>query len=85
MYLGKKTLNMLYVLDAISAIVLVAFFVGPELLKETGVAEFMLQYRGFIVYHCVVFALVTILLRKLHAEISVEIKKLQNWISELEK
>lgn len=85
MYLGKKTLNMLYVLDAISAIALVVFFVGPELLKETGVAEFMLQYRGFIVYHCVVFALVTILLRKLHAEISVEIKKLQNWISELEK
>ena len=78
MYLGKKTLNFIYVLDAISAIVLVAFFVGPELLKETSVAEFMLQYRGFVVYHCIVFALLTILLQKLHAEISVEIKRLQN-------
>ena len=85
MYLGKKALNFLYMIDVGSAILLVVFFVGPELLKETGVAEFMIQYCGFMVYHCIVFALLTILFWKLHAEISVEIKGLQSWISELEK
>ena len=85
MYLGKNTLNFLYIVDTISAIVLVAFLVGPELLPETSVAEFMLQYRGLMVYHCVVFTLLTIIFRKLHSEISVEIKRLQNWILETEK
>lgn len=47
-----------------------------EILKETGVAEFMLKYRGLMVYHCIIFALLIGVFRKLHAEISVEIKKL---------
>ena len=30
MYLGKRTLNFLYIIDAISVIGLIAFLVGPE-------------------------------------------------------
>lgn len=85
MYLGKRTLNFLYSIDAISVIGLIAFLVVPELFVNTSVAEFMLKYRGLMIYHCIVCGLLTGLLQKLHAEISVEIKKLQDWILETEK
>lgn len=85
MYLGKRTLNFMYIVDAISVIGLIAFLVGPELFVDTFVAEFMLKYRGLMIYHCVICGLFTALLQKLHAEISVEIKKLQDWIIEIEK
>lgn len=85
MYLGKRTLNFLYIVDAVSVIALIAFLVGPELLRESSISEFMLKHRDLIVYHCIVFALLTGLFKKLHAEISVEIKSLQNRISEMEK
>ena len=85
MYLGKRTLNFLYIIDAISVIGLIAFLVGPELFVNTSVAEFMLKYRGLMIYHCIVCGVLTGLLQKLHAEISVEIKKLQDWIIAVEK
>lgn len=85
MYLGKRTLNFLYIIDAISVIGLITFWVGPELFMNTSVAEFMLKYRGLLIYHCIVCGLLTGLLQKLHAEISVEIKKLQDWILAIEK
>lgn len=85
MYLGKRTLNFLYSIDAISVIGLIAFLVGPELFVNTSVAEFMLKYRGLMIYHCIVCGILTGLLQKLHAEVSVEIKKLQDWILEIEK
>ena len=85
MYLGKRTLNFLYSIDAISVIGLIAFLVVPELFVNTSVAEFMLKYRGLMLYHCIVCGVLTGLLQKLHAEISVEIKKLQDWILEIEK
>ena len=85
MYLGKRTLNFMYIVDAISVVGLIAFLVGPELFVDTFVAEFMLKYRGLMIYHCVICGLFTALLQKLHAEISVEIKKLQDWIIEIEK
>ena len=85
MYLGKKTLNFIYIIDVISVICLIAFFVGPELFKETSVAEFMLKYRGLMIYHCIVCGVLTGLLQKLHTEISVEVKRLRNWIAEIEK
>ena len=85
MYLGKRTLNFLYIVDAISVIGLIAFLVGPELFVDTLVAEFMIKYRGLMIYHCIVCGVLTGLLQKLHAEISVEIKKLQDWILEIEK
>lgn len=85
MYLGKRTLNFLYSIDAISVIGLIAFLVVPELFVNTSVAEFMLKYRGLMVYHCIVCGLLTGLLQKLHAEVSVEIKKLQDWILAIEK
>ena len=85
MYLGKKTLRFLYIIDAISVVLLIAFFVGPELLVNTGVAEFMLKYRSLAVYHCILLAMLTTLLKKLHAEISVEFKSLQKRLTELEK
>lgn len=84
MYLGKKTLNLLYTIDIISVILLITFSVGPELLQGTALAEFMINYRGLMVYHCIIFAVITVLLQKLHAEISVEIKSLQKRLSELE-
>ena len=64
---------------------LIAFLVGPELFVNTSVAEFMLKYRGLMIYHCIVCVVLTGLLQKLHAEISVEIKKLQDWIIAIEK
>ena len=85
MYLGKRTLNLLYIIDAISVIGLIAFFVGPELFVNTSVAEFMLKYRGLMIYHCFVCGILTGLLQKLHAEVSLEIKKLQDWIIAVEK
>ena len=85
MYLGKRTLNFMYIVDVFSIICLITFFVGPELFLNTSVAEFMLKYRGLMIYHCVVCGLLTGLLQKLHSEISVEIKKLQEWITEIEK
>ena len=85
MYLGKRTLNFLYSIDAISVIGLIAFLVVPELFVNTLVAEFMLKYRGLMLYHCIVCGVLTGLLQKLHAEISVEIKKLQDWILAIEK
>ena len=85
MYLGKKTLHLLYIIDAISVIGFVIFLVGPELLKETSVAEFMLKYRSLMIYHCIVFAFLTCMFQKLHAEIAIELKGLKNWISEIEK
>lgn len=84
MYLGKKTLNLLYIIDAISIILLIAFFVGPELLQGTALAEFMVNYRGLMVYHCIIFAVITVLLQKFHAEICVEFKSLQKRLPELE-
>ena len=85
MYLGKRTLNFLYIIDAISVIGLIAFLVGPELFVNTSVGEFMLKYRGLMIYHCIVCGVLTGLLQKLHTEISVEIKKLQDWIIAVEK
>lgn len=85
MYLGKKTQNLLYIIDVISIVLLVAFLVGPTFLVGTTIAEFMIKYRGLMVYHCILFAVITALFRKLHAEVSVEIKSLQNQLSELEK
>ena len=85
MYLGKRSLNFMYIVDAISVIGLITFLVGPELLVDTSAAEFMLKYRGLMIYHCIVCGVLTGLLQKLHAEISVEIKKLQEWIIEIEK
>lgn len=85
MYLGKRTLNFMYIIDVISVIGLITFLVGPELFKETSVAEFMLKYCGLMIYHCIVCGLLTGLLQKLHSEVSMEIKKLQNWIAEIEK
>lgn len=85
MYLGKRTLNFMYIIDAISVIGLIAFLVGPELFMNTSVAEFMLKYRGLMMYHCIVCGLLTGLFQKLHAEVSVEIKKLQDWIVAIEK
>ena len=85
MYLGKRTLNFMYIIDVISVIGLIAFLVGPELFVDTSVAEFMIKYRGLMIYHCVVCGLLTGLLQKLHAEVSVEIKKLQDWIVAIEK
>ena len=85
MYLGKRTLNFLYINDAISVIGLIAFLVVPELFVNTLVAEFMLIYRGLMLYHCIVCGVLTGLLQKLHAEVSVEIKKLQDWILAIEK
>ena len=85
MYLGKRTLNFLYIIDAISVIGLIAFLVGPELFVDTSVAEFMIKYRGLMIYHCIVCGVLTGVLQKLHAEVSVEIKKLQDWIVAIEK
>lgn len=85
MYLGKRTLNFMYIVDAISVIGLITFLVVPELFVKTSVAEFMLKYRGLMIYHCIVCGVLTGLLQKLHAEISVEIKKLQDWIIAIEK
>lgn len=85
MYLGKKTLNLLCIVDVVSVILLIAFLVGPELLKETALAEFMMNFRGLMVYHCLLFAVLTLLWRKFHAEISMEFKSLQNRLSEQEK
>ena len=62
MYLGKRTLNFLYIIDAISVIGLIAFLVGPEFFVNTSVAEFMLKYRGLMIYHCIVCGLLTGLL-----------------------
>ena len=59
MYLGKRTLNFMYIVDAISVIGLIAFLVGPELFVDTFVAEFMLKYRGLMIYHCVICGLFT--------------------------
>lgn len=85
MYLGKRTLNFIYIVDAISVIGLIAFLVGPELFVNTSVVEFMLKYRGLMIYHCVVCGVLTGVLQKLYAEISLEIKKLQDWILAIEK
>lgn len=85
MYLGKRTLNFMYIVDAVSVIGLIIFLIAPELFVNTSVAEFLLKYRGLMIYHCVVCGLLTGLLQKLHSEISVEIKKLQDWIIEIEK
>lgn len=85
MYLEKRTLVFLYIIDAISLIGLIAFLVGPELFVNTSVAEFMLKYRGLMIYHCIVSGVLTGLLQKLHAEVSVEVKKLEDWILAIEK
>lgn len=85
MYLGKRTLNFLYIIDAISVIGLIAFLVGPGFSVDTPVADFMMKYRGLMIYHCIVCGVLTRLLQKIHAEISVEIKKLQDWIFAIEK
>jgi len=45
----------------------------------------MLKYRGLMIYHCIVCGVLTGLLRKIHSEISVEIKKLQDRIIAIEK
>ena len=84
-YLGKRALNFLYFVDVISVMGLIAFWTGPELLPDTSVAEFMLKCRGLMIYHCIVCGLLTGLLQKLHTEISVEIKKLQDWIIAIEE
>ena len=62
MYLEKRTLNNLYIVDVISLIGLIAFLVGPELFVNTSVGEFMLKYRGLMIYHCIVCGLLTGLL-----------------------
>ena len=85
MYLGKRTLNFMYVIDVISVIGLIAFLVGPGFFVDTPVADFMMKYRGLMIYHCVLCGLLTGLFQKLHTEVSVEIKRLQNWIAEIEK
>jgi len=85
MYLGKRTLNFMYVIDVISVIGLIAFLVGPGFFVDTPVADFMMKYRGLMIYHCILCGLLTRLLKELHAEVSVEIKRLQNWIAEIEK
>lgn len=85
MYLGKKTLHLLYLVDAISAILLITFLVGPEFLVDSAVAEFMRNYRGLLVYHTIIFAVITVLLKRFHEEISVEFKSMQNQLMELEK
>lgn len=58
----------------ISVITLIAFLIGPDFLMGTSAAEFMLKHRGLMIYHCIVFSLLTGLFRKLHAEITMEIK-----------
>ena len=85
MYLGKKTLYLLYLLDAVSVILLIAFFVGPEFLMDSAAAEFMRTYRGLFVYHTIIFAVITVLLKRFHEEVSIEFKSMQNRLMELEK
>lgn len=85
MYLGKKTLHLLYFVDVISVILLIAFFVGPEFLVDSAVAEFMRNYRGLFVYHTIIFAVLTVLLKRFHEEVSIEFKSMQNRLMELEK
>jgi len=38
MYLGKRTIDFLYIIDTISVIGLIKFLVGPELFVNTSVA-----------------------------------------------
>ena len=67
-----------------SVVLLVAFLVGPELFPESAVAEFMMNYRGLVIYHCIIFTIITVLFQKFHAEVSVEFKSIQDRMRELE-
>ncbi len=84
MYLGKKTLHFLSMITVVSVVLFIVFLVGPELFPESTVSEFMMNYRGLLIYHCIIFTIITVLFRKFHAEVSVEFKSLQDRMRELE-
>ena len=48
MYLGKKTLHLLYLVDVVAVILLIAFFVGPDFLVDSAAAEFMRLLREVV-------------------------------------